>query len=82
MAEEKISLGEKHASSLQDLERLLIWGQETGEFRPFCTHMMAMVIRNAIDAATSKVAMRDEFDFDLYATELATLFEKATAAHG
>lgn len=65
-------------SAVGDLERLLRWGQENGEFREFSTRVMAMAIRNAIDGVPPQMAAQEDFDLDSYAQELVTLFDRAT----
>ncbi len=60
------------------LENLLRHGQESGEFREFSTKVMAVAIRNAIDAVPSLMAVDPKLDLKSYANELATLFDLAT----
>lgn len=67
-----------HEGSLCGLSQLLHHGQETGEFRTFSPHIMALVIRKAIDEVAYQVATQDDFDLGAYAAELTTLFDLAT----
>jgi TetR/AcrR family fatty acid metabolism transcriptional regulator len=60
------------------LQNLLRSGQEQGEFREFSTRVMAVTIRNAIDALSPQLASYPELDLKIYANELATLFNIAT----
>jgi len=60
------------------LENMLRSGQEHGEFREFSTRVMAVTIRNAIDALAPLLAADPKLDLKLYANELATLFDIAT----
>jgi TetR/AcrR family transcriptional regulator, fatty acid metabolism regulator protein len=60
------------------LQNLLRSGQEQGEFREFSTRVMAVTIRNAIDALAPQLAAYPELDLKIYANELATLFNVAT----
>lgn len=60
------------------LENMLRSGQERGEFREFSTRVMAVTIRNAIDAVSLQLAAYPELDLKNYANELATLFDLAT----
>jgi len=60
------------------LQNLLRSGQEQGEFREFSTRVMAVTIRNAIDALPPQLAAYPELDLKIYANELATLFNVAT----
>jgi len=60
------------------LETMLRSGQEHGEFREFSARVMAVTIRNAIDALAPLLAAEPKLDLKLYANELATLFNIAT----
>lgn len=64
--------------AVQALQNLLRSGQEQGEFREFSTRVMAVTIRNAIDALSPQLAANPELDLKTYANELATLFNVAT----
>ena len=64
--------------AVRELENLLRSGQEHGEFREFSTRVMAVTIRNAIDAVSLQLAAYPELDLKSYANELATLFNLAT----
>jgi AcrR family transcriptional regulator len=64
--------------AVRELEKLLRSGQEQGEFREFSTRVMAVTIRNAIDALSPQLAVYPELDLKIYANELATLFNFAT----
>jgi AcrR family transcriptional regulator len=65
------------------LERLLSGPQAAGQFRPdFDPHVMAIAIRAAIEAASSRLARDPEFDIDNYASEIASLFDLATHVDG
>ena len=64
--------------AVRELENLLRSGQEHGEFREFSTRVMAVTIRNAIDAVSLQLAANPELDLKIYANELATLFNVAT----
>ena len=64
--------------AVRELENLLRSGQEQGEFREFSTRVMAVTIRNAIDAVPMQLAAYPELDLKSYANELATLFNIAT----
>jgi TetR/AcrR family fatty acid metabolism transcriptional regulator len=64
--------------AVRELENLLRSGQERGEFREFSTRVMAVTIRNAIDALSPQLAAYPDLDLKIYANELATLFNIAT----
>lgn len=72
-------IANKHEGGLDDLERLLRYGQEAGEFRVFDSRTMAMVIRNAIDMVPHLMTAQFDFDIDAFAQELVSLFSRATA---
>ncbi len=64
--------------AVRELQNLLRSGQEQGEFREFSTRVMAVTIRNAIDALSPQLAAYPDLDLKIYANELATLFNVAT----
>jgi TetR/AcrR family fatty acid metabolism transcriptional regulator len=65
--------------AVRALEHLLSEFQTAGQFRPdFDPHVMAIAIRAAIDAVTSRLAPEPEFDIDNYAREIVTVFDLAT----
>jgi AcrR family transcriptional regulator len=67
-------------SALSHLERLLAWGQESGEFGPFSTRVMAMTIQRSLDGLPFLLEADPEADLAEYADELAALFARATRA--
>jgi AcrR family transcriptional regulator len=62
------------------LAEILKAGQESGEFRPFDTGVVATTVRRAVDGLPEALAARPDLDLDRYARELSTLFTKAVAA--
>lgn len=72
----KAALGLGNAVS--ELEELLRRGQRATEFRDFSPRVMAVTIRNAIDALPLMLATDRKLDLEKYAHELATTFELAT----
>ncbi|HMO53134.1 MAG TPA: TetR/AcrR family transcriptional regulator [Tepidiformaceae bacterium] len=60
------------------LEALFKGGQESGEFRPFSTRVMAMTLRSALDGIPRQVLLDATFDLSTCAEELTTLFDLAT----
>ncbi|KAA9154311.1 TetR/AcrR family transcriptional regulator [Amycolatopsis acidicola] len=62
------------------LERLLSQGQREGAFGEFVPSVMARTIAHAIEGAAEAYAADPSMDLDRYASELADLFERATAA--
>lgn len=67
-----------HARGLHQLEGYLREGQRSGELRDFSPHVMAVTIRAAIDAVAFRLSAEPDLDLDLYAHELANLFDQAT----
>jgi TetR/AcrR family transcriptional regulator, fatty acid metabolism regulator protein len=70
----------RHERGLVQLEGLLGEGQRTGELRWFSTRVMAVTIRAAVDAVGYRLAIERDLDLAPYASELATLFDRATRA--
>lgn len=69
---------EQNGTALTDLEQVLAWGQESGEFRDFDLRTMAIAIRGAIDATPAEIIRNPDFDLQRHAAELSTLFTLAT----
>lgn len=65
---------ERHVS--RQLER----GQQEGVFRDFSVRVMARAIRSALDDVAGQFGADPSVDLDLWATELATMFDLATRA--
>jgi AcrR family transcriptional regulator len=69
--------------AVRALEHVLSGFQEAGQFRAdFDPHVMAIAIRAAIEAASSRLALDAEFDIDNYARQIATTFDLATRIEG
>jgi AcrR family transcriptional regulator len=66
--------------AVEDVQRVLRWGQRTGEFRDFDTRVMATSIRAAIDAVPPMIT--PDLDLTAYGEQLADLFERATRKEG
>jgi AcrR family transcriptional regulator len=64
--------------AITDLEKLLEWGQQSGEFRDFDKRSMAIAIRGAVDAVPGRLIQNPDFDLDLLTRELVTTFTIAT----
>jgi AcrR family transcriptional regulator len=64
------------AQAITDVQSVLHWGQQTGEFGSFDTRVMAIAIRAAIDAVP--MMLGPDEDLITYGEELAALFERAT----
>jgi AcrR family transcriptional regulator len=68
----------QHEVALTDIEKVLTWGQRTGEFREFDLRTMAMAIRGAVDSVPPQLMRDPQLDMGRLARELTTLFTLAT----
>ncbi len=66
------------ASIISEVESILRWGQESGEFRAFDVPTMAVAIRASIDSVPPRLAACPDLDVSHCFQELATLFDLAT----
>jgi TetR/AcrR family fatty acid metabolism transcriptional regulator len=64
----------------EGFESILLWGQQSGEFRRFAVPVMARTIIEAVDAVPPQLADNPDLDMADYARELAELFDRATRA--
>ncbi|HEX3789901.1 MAG TPA: helix-turn-helix domain-containing protein [Pseudonocardiaceae bacterium] len=60
------------------IRELLLEGQRTGESGEFDPHVLAVMFRQAIDAATLEVALNPDADVVAFSAELVAMFERAT----
>ncbi|WP_405495390.1 TetR/AcrR family transcriptional regulator [Nocardia sp. NBC_00511] len=65
------------AGAVAGMHALLLGGQQAGEFGDFDTHVMAVTIRAAIDAAGIRYATGMESELGGYAEQLVRLFGRA-----
>jgi AcrR family transcriptional regulator len=65
-------------SAIEDVRRVLAWGQQTGEFRDFDTRVVAIAVRSAIDAIGIRLSTEPDLDLTSYGEQLADMFECAT----
>ena len=74
--------GEKVATTpaFEHVERILVWGQESGEFRDFDVRAMAVAVQKSLEALPVLLRADPTLDLKMYAREFATLFELATKA--
>lgn len=70
--------GASEQSALSGIERILIWGQETGEFRDFDIRVMATTIQRSIDGIPFVQQTDPALDLDAWADEIVSLFTLAT----
>jgi hypothetical protein len=68
----------ERASSLAEVEELLRAGQRAGEFRDFAPRVMAASVMASLEALPAELRAQPGADVDLLASELATLYERAT----
>jgi hypothetical protein len=61
----------------ESLERIYRFGQNTGEFRPFDTRVMAITHSSAVDNMFAYWAAYPEHDLDAHARELVEIFLRA-----
>lgn len=69
-------------TAVSPLERILRWGQDTGEFRRFDVRVMATSIQRSVEGPTFLLAGEPGLDLESYTSELVTLFELATGTSG
>jgi AcrR family transcriptional regulator len=62
----------------EGIRQLLVEGQRTGEFGEFDPHVLAVMVRQAIDAAVLEVAINPGTDLRAFAAELVMMFDRAT----
>ena len=62
----------------EGIEQLLTEGQRNGEFGDFDPHVVAIMVRQAVDAASLEAAIHPDLDLTAFAAELAAMFDRAT----
>ncbi len=75
-----VDLAGTAGAPVDDLERILRWGQSTGLFRPFDTRVMATAVRNVIDGVPVRLSAEPDLDIAAYGAELVELFDRAVRA--
>ena len=66
---------------LAHLEQLLREGQDSGDFRTFDAHHLAIILRSAIDTASGRLVVEPSFDLSAYTRELLSVVKLATGTH-
>jgi AcrR family transcriptional regulator len=66
------------AGEVAAIERVLRLGQDMGRFGSFDPHVMASVIKVAVEDLLNQFVNDPDLDLEGYAAQLATLFERAT----
>ena len=74
-------LEESSDQSTGELEQLMRYGQQTGEFRNFDPRVMAVALRSVIDAHAPRIADASPEDLERIANELVALFASATTSN-
>jgi hypothetical protein len=67
-------------TTVDGIEELLADGQRNGEFGEFDPHVVAVLIRQAIDAASLEFAINPDADMAAFTAEVVALFDRATRA--
>lgn len=65
-------------AAIEDVRKVLGWGQQTGEFREFDTRVVAIAVRSAIDAIGIRLSTEPDLDLTSYGEQLADMFDFAT----
>lgn len=68
----------QRSTALDAVEQLLRDGQAAGGFGAFDTRVMAVTLLAAMEAVPTELAANPDMDVDVYATELAAAFDRAT----
>jgi AcrR family transcriptional regulator len=66
-------------ADVDGIRQLFVEGQQNGEFGEFDPHVMSVMFRQAIDAATLEIALNPDADMTAFAAEIVTMFDRATA---
>lgn len=64
-------------TGVDGIRQILLDGQRTGELGEFDPHVVAVMFRQAIDAAVLEVALNPDVDLTAFAAELVALFDRA-----
>lgn len=65
------------AAGADDIRDQLVEGQRNGEFGEFDPHVMAVMIRQAIDALAFEVAVNPDVDLKAFGAEIVSMFDRA-----
>jgi len=66
------------AQEIADVTRVLRMGQESGRLGSFDPHVMATVIKAAVNDLLTQFTNNPDLDLETYAAELVALFDRAT----
>ena len=65
-------------NTVAGIEELLAEGQRNGEFREFDPHVVAVMIKQAIEAAGLEFAIDPDTDLAAFTAEIVAMFDRAT----
>ncbi|HWE91036.1 MAG TPA: TetR/AcrR family transcriptional regulator [Pseudonocardiaceae bacterium] len=74
----RLRLVAEREKGADDIRDFFAEGQRVGEFGEFDPRVMAVMFRQAIDAAGLEIALDPDADLRAFAAELVTLFDRAT----
>lgn len=74
----RLRLVAEREAGADDIRDLLIEGQRNGEFGDFDPHVMALMVRQAIDAIGLELALNPHVDLTAFGAELVAMFDRAT----
>lgn len=67
-------------TTVEGVEELLAEGQRNGEFGEFDPHVVAVMVRQGIEAAALEFAINPDADMAAFTAEVVALFDRATRA--
>jgi AcrR family transcriptional regulator len=73
------TFSESQQGAIAALESLFVGGRKAGEFGDISARVAAISLRSAIDAATGLIRNDPDFDVTGFGTDLAALYERASA---
>lgn len=73
----RLRLVAEREGGADDIRDLLVEGQRNGEFGEFDPHVMAVMIRQAIDAIGLEAAVNPDVDLTAFGAELVAMFDRA-----
>jgi AcrR family transcriptional regulator len=74
----RLRLVAEREAGADDIRDLLIEGQRNGEFGEFDPQVMALMVRQAIDAIGLELALNPHVDLTAFGAELVAMFDRAT----
>lgn len=74
----RLRLVAERGTGADGIRDLLVEGQRNGEFGDFDPHVMAVMVRQAVDAVALEAAVDPAVDLTAFAAELVAMFDRAT----